>query len=364
MKKIILLGRYNNSEILTGPEKFAIRLFQFLKKKNCDVTFVDFYFKSQQNSNFLNRLFGYESINKNAFRAGIIRIIIYLLHQKNSVIHVVNLERYQIPIFLLLAFSRLNIITTLHACIKHELSDTACPFNWIQKLKLILLEKLALSKSVRIIFVSKLLKSIYCSYYHIQNKSYEIIYNGIDEIFHKNAEDIKSFKPLKIVFYNSSKYINRGLKNVYNTLVELSDINIEFFIIGEEEKNFISTNNLKIFFMPLMNQFDLINFLRDKHILIKGIAVDTFSLFTAECMTMGKVAIVNNKIGICEFVKNYVNGVIYNNYDEIKIIIKKLYEDMNLLKNISRNAQEIFYILNWGQTFNKYLSLYEKIGER
>jgi hypothetical protein len=41
--KILLLGRYNPSEVLTGPEKFAKRLYHNLLEQELDCEFVEYF---------------------------------------------------------------------------------------------------------------------------------------------------------------------------------------------------------------------------------------------------------------------------------------------------------------------------------
>lgn len=361
MKKIILLGRYNESEILSGPEKIAKRIFHYLLLRNYNIIFCDFYFKDRKNATLLNRLFGFEKLNENVFRTGIFKLLLLTISKDVKIIHVLTLERYQIILFLLKKLLRIHIITTLHACVKYELANSVNKFNWLQKLKLNSLEKLAISKSDELVLVSNLLKKILMKYYDLSKKNLSIIYHAVDRDFYQNKIEMNFTNPLKIIFYNSSQYINRDLYMVYCALLELNDINIQLFVIGDNDENVTSKNNVNVIYKNYMSKSDLINFLKDKQILIKGFTFDSFPLFAAECMAMGKIVILNYNIGVSELIENCVNGFICNNYDEIIMTIKNLYNNKSLVNKISENATKIYSILNWDNVIKHYIDLYERV---
>lgn len=363
MHKIILTGRFNNTEILTGPEKIAKRLYHFLSLRNYEVIFCDFYFKNKFKANLFNRIFGFSKseYENNVICVGIVRLIFILLKKSPAILHIVTLENYQLIIFLLKYFLKLRIIITFHGSIHYEMKNSKQKFNLIQKLKLSILEKLAVSKADYLIFVSAQLKKLFSEYYDLSNKNCEIIYHGIDDIFFVNSSTLTHSKPLKLIFYNSSKYIERDLMKIYYSLLEISDIEIELFVIGDSVKDVVSKNKLKVVFKDYMNQEDLAKFLKDKHILIKGNAFDSFSLLALECMAAGKIVIVSNKTGVKELVTNYVNGIVYNDYNELKSIIQRLYNDKKLFEYISENSRKFCYQLRWADVVNNYMSLYERL---
>jgi len=366
MHRIILTGRFNNTEILTGPEKIAKRLFHFLSLRNCEVIFCDFYFKNKSNANIFNRIFGFsKSENENnVICVGIVRLIFILLKKSPVILHIVTLENYQLFIFLLKYFLKIRIIITFHGSIHYEMKNSKQKFNRIQELKLSILEKLAVSKADHLIFVSAQLKKLFSEYYDLSNKNCEIIYHGIDEIFFINSSPVTNSKPLKLIFYNSSKYIDRDLQKIYNSLLEISDIELELFVIGDYEKDVVSKNNLKVFYKDYLSQKDLVDFIKDKHIFIKGNTFDSFSLFALECIAAGKIVIVSAKTGVKELINNYVNGFVYNDYNELKSIIEKLYNDKKLFEYISENAIKLGNQLKWAEVLSNYLSLYEKLQKR
>jgi len=363
MQKIILLGRFNKTEILTGPEKIAKRILHYLSLRNSEVLFCDFYFKNKPDTNLFNRFFGYSKAENenNVICTGIVKLIFILLKNSTAVIHIVTLENYQIIIFLLKNFLKVKIIITFHGSLLYEIKNSKQKLNWILKLKLRVLEKLAVSKADYLVFVSELLKNLFAEYYNLSNKNCTVIYHGIDEIFCIKSSPLVNKTPLKLIFYNSSKYIERDLQNIYNTLLKIKNIELELYVIGDSVTDVVSKNNLIVFYKDLMSQEDLINFLEDKNILIKGNVFDSFSQFAIECMAAGKIVIVSKKVGIAELIKNNVNAFLYDDYSELKHIIEKLYADKELFESISKNAREICNQLKWESVINNYMSLYERV---
>jgi len=59
--KIVYIGRYNESEILTGPEKVAKRIFHNMTKINSNCVFVEYFFDGAK-YNIWKKLFGKEKI--------------------------------------------------------------------------------------------------------------------------------------------------------------------------------------------------------------------------------------------------------------------------------------------------------------
>ncbi|MEG8988651.1 glycosyltransferase family 4 protein [Ignavibacteria bacterium 4148-Me] len=363
MQKIILLGRFNKSEVLTGPEKIAKRILHYLSLRNCEVLFCDFYFKNKLDTNLFNRFFGYSKVENenNVICTGIVKLIFILLKNSPAIIHIVTLENYQIIIFLLKYFLKVKIIITFHGSLLYEIKNAKQKFSWIQKLKLRVLEKLAVSKADYLVFVSELLKNLFAENYDLLNKNCTVIYHGIDEIFYIKPSPLVNKSPLKLIFYNSSKYIERDLLKIYNTLLKIRNIELELYVIGDSFTDVVSKNNIAVFYKDYMNQQDLINFLEDKNILIKGDVFDSFSLFALECMAAGKIVIVSKKAGITELIKNNVNAILYNDYSELKSIIERLHEHDELLESISENARKICNHLKWENVINNYVSLYERV---
>ena len=197
--EIVYLGRYNPSEILTGPEKVARRLFQHTYEKNKGVVFIDYFFKDKK-SNIYKRLLGKKIIQNepSVIRLGNLRIFFFLVFNQPAIIHIVTLERFIIPVYLYRFLLKSRIITTLHGILKYEISLNTQKRKSVFKDKL--LETLAFKYSNKLIFVSASLKEFSKKYYKTDAAKIEIIPNGIDKIY-AGIKEIKFSNKLKIVLF-------------------------------------------------------------------------------------------------------------------------------------------------------------------
>lgn len=362
-KKIFLAGRFNPSEILTGPEKFGKRLLEFLNNQNINVTFVDFFFKEPKGINLWNRLFGFRIVQKKplVIKLGVFRIIFYLVKQKPDAIHIVNLENFQIVIFLLKKILRINLITTFHGLFDQELKISKYKRSILHKIKIKFLEKLAIRISDKLIFVSELLFEKFDIVYNIDRSKIMIINNCIDDEFFQLETNKKFYEPWKFVFYNS-EFIDRGLDFIYNSLKKLKNYKLELHILGGADVIKEFSNGLKIYHYKYFPKETLINFLNDKHFVIKGNTFDSFSIFIAECMACGVIPIIHKEIGINELIKNGFNGFIYdtNSSESLKNLLMDIFERKYCLEEVSEKCKETVKNLRWKNIFENYLMVYEK----
>ncbi len=358
------MGRYNESEILSGPEKFGKRLLFHLNQEGKNVVFIDYFFKNSDVS-LVQRLFGKKIISKEPYvlKLGLIRIIHYLLKEQPDIIHIVNLEVFQILFLLLKNFLRLKIVTTYHGVLKNEIISGTHKSNYLRKARVLMLEKLAIKKSNANVFVSNLLLNEFRKNYQDLVKSSEVIYNGLDEIFFTEADQKKFTVQFRFVFYNgTSTNIERGLDELIKLLNKISDLPIELFIIGIEEGSISLKENFYIYKIKLMSGESLREFLKDKHFVIKGPAFDSFSIFCLECMSQGLIPMVHRNVGIAEVIRHCKSGFIYNpedhqSFNEIFDFIKNNQAD---LIKISSNSKALAKQFSWQKVVKNYLEVFEK----
>ena len=76
--KVVLVGRYSEDDILSGPEKVAKNLFTQIALLNPDTYFFTYFFKSGKKRKVEQYLFGSEIIsnNSNISRFGIIKLVV------------------------------------------------------------------------------------------------------------------------------------------------------------------------------------------------------------------------------------------------------------------------------------------------
>ena len=360
--KIALIGRYEEGEIVAGPERVARELFSELRRKNFQVVFIEYFFSGYKNSSVYKKIFGKEFLNGHSIvRLGILPLLLFIIKEKFKIIHIVNLQRFILFIFLIKPFIKSNFIATLHGFSKYEIpkrnywTKRYCIDLWVEKL---------IVKTCRLlIFPSKLLYEIFNNHYIITDGKYRIIPNGVSEIFNRQPINFPPIKnSIKLVFYNGfNKSLNKEPVELLLLLNEVK-INIELYIVGEKFE-FNTNKKIELNFVGLKAPKELIDFLSDKHFVIKSKAIDTFSIFIAECMCLGLIPIINENVGIRDFIKENENGFIYDSRSPSNLsnLLNEIYNDKYNLNLISAGARRIYDILNWERITEQYIAIYNSV---
>ncbi len=366
--RIILLGKYSESTILSGPEKFSNLLFNNLNKKENNVVFVDYFFKFIRRSNLFFRLFGKEIINESpkVIRLGIIQLFFYLLKNQPDILHIVSAERYTISIFLYKFLLKGKLVVTLHSILRFEIPKSNRKGNWFSNFKDYLWEFLVIYLSDKLFFLSNQQIELANKFYKISNGKIFKVPNGVEDDFfitQKKLFTSDESQKLNLVFYNgTNNKIERGLEELINILNLITKVKFKLFIIGGDVKafnnGFISEIKFDYEFVPLMDKTNLIKFLEDKNIFMKSTTFDSFSIMALECMAQGMIIIISNAVGISQYIKNGINGFVYdkNNPIELKSILENIYKyDLN---NISQNAIKLAKQFKWDKIAELYLNYY------
>lgn len=357
--KVVLLGRFPQTSILSGPQKFAFELFNQLlylsKESDIKVYAIDYFFKELNNSNFFTRFFGKDIIDENLriFRFGWIRILLFLVNQKPDIIHIVAVERYIVYILLLRCFFSAKILVTFHSSLKYEMYKR----KYNKKYKDLLLEKLLLRRSDRNVFVSQLLKNLFEKTYGITLSESTIIHNGCKPVSKPSITN-KWDNPDKynFVFYSGfNDNIDRGLDFLLDVFTEINNERFTLHIIG----NRIDNDKRNIQFHSLMTPSEFFDFFIDKHFIIKSITFDSFPIFVLEAMNYSLIPIINNNAGISEIIDNKINGFIYNKKEELINILNLMLNNHFDLENISQKSLSLAKNYCWETIANQYLKEYE-----
>lgn len=360
--KIVLLGRFKNSDYLTGPEKFSYQLHKNLLASS-DVVLIDYFFKNAEDSSLLKQFFGKRTISKDPliYRFGHIPLFLYLIKQKPDIMHILTAERYTILVFIYKFIIRRKIVTTFHSILKYEIPNTLVKKKEFKRYRDYLWEWLAIRYSDKLIFLSEYQKRLATRYYGtIDGGKIKLIPNGVESDFYNNDKKLNINNSLKIVFYNGNNdSIDRGLSEILKVLSQVN-LPIQLYIIGDYSN--ISNYNFEFEIVKPMNKNDLKKFLLDKHILLKSITYDSFPIFSIECMAAGLIVIVSNIVGSSSYIENEKNGFVYdyNNPDKVKEILKDIFYKKYDLNKISSNAGKIINILNWNNIARQYLDTYNE----
>lgn len=360
--KIVLLGRLHEGEISFGPQKVAQQLYSHLLNNNINVEFIEYYFKIYTNSTWFDRFFGYETLSDNLKRLGIIRLFVYLLRTQPDVIHIVTLERFTLSIFLYKFLLRSKFVVTLHSVLKYEIPRRINKPTDFGKFKDYLLEYFTIKFSDCLIFLSKPHRSLAKEFYKFSDEKASIIPNGVEILKMRKLEGIDFNCGINIVFYNGSDEIDRGFEQLLLTL-EKVNVPVNLYVLGRKKYIAERKNFLKIHYIEMIPHNKLPEFLSKMHIVIKANVIDSFSIFVGECMSLGLIPVLSDKIGIAEYIVNEVNGFVYNsaNIEEVKKILGNIYNGQYDIQTISQNAENIVHELNWNKVAQKYIEVYKSV---
>lgn len=365
--KIIFIGRYNPSELLNGPEKFAKRISQLACSRYEDIIFIQYFFEGYKYGIF-KKLFGYEEnkidTNLTILRLGIFQIFFRVLKFKPQIIHILMFERFATEIFLINLILRAKIIYTVHSIFYYENKRSVINASKLFLLKNRICEYLLLNYSDKIVFVSDETINLAKKYYEIDEGKTTVIHQGIDPEFYEANKKFQLSFPIKIIFYNGiNSGIDRKLNELIKVLEEINDPPIQLFIIGENFTSQLKSTNIQLIQVDPLPTDKLHDFFSDKHIFLKSPVFDSFSIMSLEAMASGLICIVSNFTGMQFIIKNEINGFIYNK-DDLNSLLQKLTKVIRNdydLKQISKKATEIYFNYGWDKVFENYSGLYCQI---
>jgi alpha-1,3-mannosyltransferase len=352
-KKILFIGRYNESDIFSGPEKTAKRIYE-QASINFNTVFIQYFFDGRK-YNYFKKLFGKEDKN-DIITFGLFRLFFYLFSFKPDIIHIITFERFAAVAFMYKLFSGVKIIYSSHGIVVYENEIKNSPS--FLKLKDKMCEKLYLKFSSKIIFPSEYYAEKTNEFYKFNKNKTIIIPNGIDEIFHKIYENKKYQEGLlRIVIETYKIGVNKKIELVFSILENLKD-KIELYLINSENVSY-NSDKLKIHSYNKMPLNAFAEFIAGKDVFLSLAEYDTFSISAAEAMAAGLIPIVTKSTGIAEYIDNGSNGFIHN-YNNISDILKKLI-DIESRKSISAQAASVYSLLNWESVYNKYEFVYNDL---
>jgi len=356
--KVLLVGRYNDSDSLTGPEKFAKRIYESINSKH-DVTFADYFFDGSKYG-LKQKLFGKFTVRDNVFKFGIFKLFFFTLKLKPEVIHILNFERFACVVCFASLFFNTKIIYTAHGLISYEDKYFNNPSITL-KLKNRVTEKIIFRFSIYVIFVSSFLESLVLKYNKTLKAKTFIIPPGVDREFYGREVASHQNDILEIVTFEYHPSRLRGITLLISALNELN-IN-DFLTVLSENSNIIVLNHKSIVLKK--NDYESYrHLLKNKDVIVCLSEYDTFSLFTAEAMCCGLIPIVSENTGVKDYISNGENGFIINNFNknELKKILTQIGNDKIYRQKLSTNAMTVYNELNWDKISEKYLKLYNSSG--
>lgn len=353
---IIYTGRYNEGEILSGPEKTARRVFSECEKKH-KAFFIQFFFDGRKYGLF-KKLFGFE-IKDKIITAGLVKLFFLLFRLKPEIIHIITFERFAYIVLLYALFRKVKIIYNSHGVIKYEDSEIKNEHSW-HRLKNRFAEKRFLQNSDVIIFNSEISKKLARKYYTINDKKCLIVPNGVDAVF--NITETGTRKGC--IFFTGEKLHESG-RMFLKSFLDFSHFQPDINVIGSK-KYCVNIYNSSVKIFNKMKPAELAVFYKDKDIFLGLNKYDTFSITAAEAISAGLIPILTKETGISSYIINGENGFIisYGDKSQLENILVQLCnmpEDKK--EEIRNNARKLYNELAWDKVYNMYDNIYHIIRQ-
>jgi len=360
---IVFFGKFSGSEILSGPEKTARRLFEKYSAGS-EGLFVQYFFDGKIHSVW-KKLFGRETkiINDNAvvYTLGIFSIYAFLLKYKPDIIHIITFERFAIIVYLYKIFNPLKILYNSHGVIAFENTTIKKVSSW-HRFKDKFAEKIFLKYSDKTVFPSEQALDKAEEYHTINENKTIILPNGIDHEFSDIVSRHDYDKPLKAVIIMKNEFSESGAR-YFSKWINSNSYDMLFYIIGSKQVNIFSVNP-GINLMETMSTKELAEFYLDKDIFLQLNDYETFSIAAAEAMSAGLIPIVTKQTGLSRYIEHGYNGYIieYGNTNELDSVIRSLINaPSEQRKQLSQSARKIYTELNWDNVYEMYNSVYREM---
>jgi len=366
---IIFVGRFVESEILTGPEKFSKRIFENIRSwvPSVTVLFIQYFFDGRKHS-LREKMFGFLETEYNGlkvYRAGLFSFYRLLKKLKPAIIHITVFERFAVIALLYSLLNRTKIVYTCNGVVRYENSELK-KVSFLYRLKDSICERLLFRFSDTIVFPSGAAYELAKEYFDNVDIKGAVIPHGIDDIFvHASKNPVQSFetgKKLKAVFIYKNELNASGL-NFLKDLLKAAGSKFTLYIICQNDINFKGIN-ADITLIKPMNTYDLAEFYRDKDIFLSLNEYDTFSISAIEAMASGVIPVVTNQTGMSIFITNEINGykIEFGDTTTLTEVIGKL-QLMGTKEHmiIKQKATTIYERWNWHKAAGTYLHEYRQL---
>jgi len=355
--KTVYLGRYSNSELLTGPEKVAERIFTEHSRNN-ESEFITYFFDGRKYG-IWKKIFGHEAVSEKGkgrvVRSGVLACLLRLISIRPDNIHIINFERFAAVALVYKLFFGARVIYTVHGIAAYE-NEHFKSVNGSYKKRDKRIESALFKYSDRVVFLSEQSLQLAEDVYRIDSSKCTILPNGIDIEFHNlNEMDVTS-PTLSIVFSGNVKRREKGFAELQK-LFSNEKLPASLFVINSG----LTGEEGSITYLESMTTKELADFISEKHIFISASLYEPFSLSAVEAMASGLAVIASTKTGMSRYIVNGVNGFIYDISEpkQIAVLIKTLNDDRGLLRSVSFEAKKIIAVLSWDKVYEQYKELYK-----
>jgi glycosyltransferase involved in cell wall biosynthesis len=367
--KIVLLGRYNNGEILSGPEKVASRIFGALSLRGDEVSFIEYFFDGSRYALY-QKLFGSEYVltqqKSSVRRMGIFPLLMFLISNRNAVVHIVTFERFAVAAFWLKKLLGLKILYTVNGIVQHENTYFRAFASHSLKEKDTSAERVFMEHSDLVFFLSEESRILAMEYYDISESRTRITANGIDEMFSitRRVQPAGSAEVPSLVFVGDVARPEKGFEFLLQALLLVRQA-YQLFVIGESDSRFLpQLASIPYKIVPKMTSEQYAAWLADKDIFISASKCDQFGIAAAEAMAAGLAVIATKETGMSRYITPGVNGLVidYGSVAGFASAIDRLCTDHGSIARMGEAGAETMKTLTWRNVAETYRQTYQTVA--
>lgn len=353
--KIDMLGSFNESEKLTGPEKVSKRLFSEFTKYH-DVRFYQYFDDGSQYS-IWQKLFGRTNTQVQVIRIGIFRICMEWFKKQPDIILISQFERFAIMAIIQKIFFRIPVVYVVNGIVRYEDQLHSDRIHLFLKIKNIVIEHIFFLFSNHIVFVSNTTYK-QAKQYYFSDQKYTVIYNGTDvRCFDgKNKNHV-----ISLVTVADEDRPEKGTK-LLNQLADKLPNNINLTIIGNYKSLENKYQNITIH--EKLETEDYFKLLTRSQFYLLTSCYEPFSISALESMSLGLIPVVSDVSGISELIIPNKNGFIFksNNLIELEKIMESIQKlSPNQIGELAHRAQETATSFTWEKVSDRYMNMFEKL---
>lgn len=293
------------------------------------------------------------------------------LELKKDNLDVAHFPYFNVPIF----YNRPFLLTIHDLIVDHfDTGMASTKALWFYKLKRAgykLATRLAITKAAKITVISQTTRDEVIDHYHVDPKTIEVTFDGLDSNFQRIADSHKAtnYYNFPYIIYVGNAYPHKNLERLIYAMKKISKSRIKLVLAGTDDyfyprlKDLVRKESLSknIIFFGSADDEQLVNLYTYAKCLVFPSLMEGFGLPNMEAVYCGCLPIVSDIPVFREVWKDdlsYFNP--YNIDDMAEKILKSVKLD-NDYKLKVRKAKLRIDKYNWRKTANQTLKIYEDI---
>lgn len=361
----LLCGRHCAGPALTGPEKYARRLFGSLHNRQPRTVFLQYFFDGASYG-LGDKLWGrrVEILPEGArvVTLGLLRILPFLFRLRPALIHAVTFERFLLVVLLYRLLATVPLVYSVHGLVAREHRELR-RHRAGQWLKDLLTETLLIDSANLLLFFSEASRDQARHEYRIRNHKTLVLAHGVDEEFVRipRSEDARTFPRVGLVLGRNRP--EKGGEFVRDALRELAPL-CEVRVIGTLPADFPTRCPVRV--NEDLPASALPDWMAALDVFVSASRFETFSLVLVEAMGAGCAVIATRETGASRLIRDGVNGLLveHGDVEALRAALHRLIRSRTERERLGRAARGDAIRWTWDAVAGECLQAYAALGAR